>query len=98
MMMVVTGLLSLLNPLAIFRYSKSAAHGKIWGGRRASTRPAVDCDAWRHMMKPRTFLGLILVLVAAAGAFKWPGAQAPGFQRTLLQRGDLSVGGHFFTS
>jgi quercetin dioxygenase-like cupin family protein len=33
-------------------------------------------------------------LIAVAGAFAGTSAQAPGFQRTVLQQGDLSVPGH----
>jgi quercetin dioxygenase-like cupin family protein len=45
-------------------------------------------------MRAKRAFGVALVLVVAVGTFAWVHGQAPGFQRTVLQRGDLSIAGH----
>src|ERR1700746_4121077 len=44
-------------------------------------------------MKSRLLIGMMLAAAGATG-FQIGHAQAPGFQRTVLQRGDLSMAGH----
>ena len=43
-------------------------------------------------MTAKRGFGLALAFVVAGGAYAW--GQEAGFQRTVLQRGDLSVAGH----
>ena len=45
-------------------------------------------------MRVNLTFALTAGLIIAAGACGWVQAQAPGFQRAVLQRGDLSVAGH----
>jgi len=45
-------------------------------------------------MNVRRAFKLVIAAAVVVGAFAWTHAQAPGFQRTVLQRGDLSIAGH----
>jgi quercetin dioxygenase-like cupin family protein len=45
-------------------------------------------------MRAKRVLAAALTVSALAGGYRWAHAQASGFQRTVLQRGDLSTAGH----
>ena len=44
-------------------------------------------------MRMRILIGTVLSIAALVGAITWVNAQAPGFQRVILQRGDIAVAG-----
>jgi quercetin dioxygenase-like cupin family protein len=45
-------------------------------------------------MNLKRVVGVIVALVITAGGYAWVYGQGAGFQRALLQRGDLSMAGH----